>query len=278
MAKKDVFYFSHDYNARNDIKIRKLLMKHGMVGYGVYWAIVEDLYNNSNELPEEYDIISDSLRVEESLVKSVINDFGLFIVNNGFFGSVSISERLNKMYEKSNKTRKSAICRWENYRKNANAVQSQSERSANNENRNAIYIEYNINEKKEIKESASQLTESNGIKLESWEKAKNLLRNDKVYLESLCMSFGCTLEVLNTRLEAFLKRLHDTGDWKDVPALKKHLKNSISKHGLSVDAFFEKEGRKTAVIEAPEQINAQDWENAWNTPTVDENWAGYKGE
>lgn len=130
----------------------------------------------------------------------------------------------------------------------------------------------------EKEEEKERKIESNGIKLESWEKAKNLLRNDKVYLESLCMNFGCTLEVLNTRLEAFLKRLHDTGDWKDVPALKKHLKNSISKHGLSVDTFFEKEGRKTAVIEAPEEINTQDWENAWKTPTVDENWAGYKGE
>lgn len=120
--------------------------------------------------------------------------------------------------------------------------------------------------------------ESNGMKLESWENAKKLLRNDRAYLESLCIQFGCSMEVLNTRLEAFLSRLSNIGEWKDVPALKKHLKNSISKHGLSVDTFFEKEGRKTAVIEAPEQINAQDWENAWNTPTVDENWAGYNGE
>ena len=39
---KDTFYFSHDYNARNDEKIKRLIRKHGMQGYGVFWSIVED--------------------------------------------------------------------------------------------------------------------------------------------------------------------------------------------------------------------------------------------
>ena len=42
---KETFYFSHDYNARNDIKIKKLILKHGFCGYGIFWAIIEDLYN-----------------------------------------------------------------------------------------------------------------------------------------------------------------------------------------------------------------------------------------
>ena len=46
---KDTFYFSHDYNARNDEKIKMLIRKHGMIGYGVFWAIVEDLYNIKNK-------------------------------------------------------------------------------------------------------------------------------------------------------------------------------------------------------------------------------------
>ena len=39
---KNTFYFSHDYNARNDIKIKKLIAKHGYLGYGIFWAIIED--------------------------------------------------------------------------------------------------------------------------------------------------------------------------------------------------------------------------------------------
>ena len=48
---KETFYFSHDYNSRNDVKIKKLLSKHGLLGYGIFWAIIEELYNNTNVLP-----------------------------------------------------------------------------------------------------------------------------------------------------------------------------------------------------------------------------------
>ena len=55
---KDTYYFSHDYNCRNDEKIKRLLRKHGMSGYGIFWSIVEDLYNNSlnwhNNIQVEY--------------------------------------------------------------------------------------------------------------------------------------------------------------------------------------------------------------------------------
>ena len=46
---KETFYFSHDYNARNDIKIQALLVEHGAVGYGVYWIIVEILHEESEK-------------------------------------------------------------------------------------------------------------------------------------------------------------------------------------------------------------------------------------
>ena len=55
---KDTFYFSHDYNVRNDIKIKKLINKHGFLGYGLFWAIIEDLYNNTNVLPMDYECIA----------------------------------------------------------------------------------------------------------------------------------------------------------------------------------------------------------------------------
>lgn len=41
--KKDTFYFSHDYNARNDPKILELRSEFGMEGYGIYWSIIETL-------------------------------------------------------------------------------------------------------------------------------------------------------------------------------------------------------------------------------------------
>lgn len=109
---KETFYFSHDYNARSDEKIKKLIRKHGMAGYGIFWSIVEDLYNNENELQVDYDDIAYDLRVDSGIIKSVICDFGLFIKEKTSFGSASIQRRLEDRSEKSEKARQSVFKRW----------------------------------------------------------------------------------------------------------------------------------------------------------------------
>lgn len=109
---KDTYYFSHDYNARSDPKIKRLLSKLGITGYGVYWAIVEDLYNNANALPSDYGTIAYDLRCEVSMIKSIIEDFDLFEISGEYFGSPSVERRLNKRSEKSSKARLSAQIRW----------------------------------------------------------------------------------------------------------------------------------------------------------------------
>ena len=109
---KDTFYFSHDYNVRSDIKIKKLIIKHGYLGYGLFWAILEDLYSNQNSLPIDYDCIAFDLRTDTDTVKSIINDFDLFVFNNGSFGSLSAERRLKEREEKSNRARKNILKRW----------------------------------------------------------------------------------------------------------------------------------------------------------------------
>lgn len=109
---KETFYFTHDYNARTDPKIKKLIAKHGYTGYGIFWSLVEDLYNNENCLPAQFDTISFDLRCTEDLVRSVISDFGLFIVVGDSFGSLSVQKRLDDRADKSKKARDSAMRRW----------------------------------------------------------------------------------------------------------------------------------------------------------------------
>jgi len=130
---KDTFYFSHDYNARNDEKIKMLIRKHGMVGYGVFWAIVEDLYNNANALRTDYDGIAYDLRLHSDIVKSVVNDFDLFEINGDYFGSSSVQARLDQRNEKSLSARKSASYRWNKKEEDANALQTLSEGNAKKE-------------------------------------------------------------------------------------------------------------------------------------------------
>ena len=45
---KDAYYFPHDSNARNDPKIAALRRKYGWVGYGMFWAIIEVLRDQTN--------------------------------------------------------------------------------------------------------------------------------------------------------------------------------------------------------------------------------------
>jgi len=124
------FYFQHNYNTRSDSKIKKLLHKHGLLGYGLYWAIVEDLYNNANALQLHYESIAYELRTEKCIVKSIIHDFELFVIDGGYFSSNGVKRRLEERKEKSTKASNSAKKRWNKSERNANAMQTHSEGNA----------------------------------------------------------------------------------------------------------------------------------------------------
>jgi hypothetical protein len=124
------YWFSHDYNARFDGKIKKMLSRHGLLGYGVFWAIIEDLYNNANALQTDYDSIAYDLRVDKNVVESVVKDFELFEIKGKIFRSHSVQKRIDIRNEKSLTASNSANKRWEKYHSNAIALQTQSEGNA----------------------------------------------------------------------------------------------------------------------------------------------------
>jgi hypothetical protein len=125
--KKETFYFSHDYTAKSDEKIKNLIYEFGYEGYGIYWSLIEELYQNANALQTNYKRIAFDMRVDENKVQSIIENFDLFVVENGFFGSLSVQRRLDMRNEKSNKARESAQKRWI---KDANALPTQSDSNA----------------------------------------------------------------------------------------------------------------------------------------------------
>jgi hypothetical protein len=109
---KEAFYFSHDYNARADVKIKSLIRCHGMLGYGIYWSIVEDLYQNENSIPLDYESVAFDLRCSADVIKSIINDFDLFVIQDGSFGSLSVQKRIDDRNVRSSKARVIASRRW----------------------------------------------------------------------------------------------------------------------------------------------------------------------
>lgn len=125
---KETFYFTHDYNARSDEKIKKLIRKHWMVWYWLFWSIVEDLYQNANALRLDCEWIAFDMRVDEKVVQSILYDFDLFIIEWDIFGSKSVETRLLERDSKSSKARESARKRWE--KKDANALRTESDCNA----------------------------------------------------------------------------------------------------------------------------------------------------
>ena len=127
---KDTYWFSHDYNARNDNKIKKLIAKHGFAGYGLFWAIIEELYNNDNVLSTDYDLILSDRKAKPEIIKSIVEDFELFVVDGDHFGSTSVEKRLNERNSKSRKASESANLRWNKAKQDANAMRTHTSRNA----------------------------------------------------------------------------------------------------------------------------------------------------
>lgn len=102
---KVTYYFSHDCNARNDVKILKLRRKLGMEGYGIYWALIEMLREEETfTLQIKYiDEIAFSLSVDIDKLKEVINDFELFIIDEESFYSERLMRSMDKYHELKSK-------------------------------------------------------------------------------------------------------------------------------------------------------------------------------
>ena len=95
-------YFSHDANARNDLKIKALRKKYKSAGYGDYWVIVELLRETAEyKLPLDeitYEAIADETNQDagyvEEFIKDCINKYKLFDANKDFFWSNSLIARM----------------------------------------------------------------------------------------------------------------------------------------------------------------------------------------
>ena len=134
---KQAYYFSHDSNARNDEKILALRMKLGMEGYGIFWAILEKMRDNSDHMcVKDYNTIAFDLRVGAEKIKSTVEDFGLFqFTDDGKrFYSDSFNKRMDIKETVSQKRSEAAKKRWskapEKEEVNANAMQMHSKSNA----------------------------------------------------------------------------------------------------------------------------------------------------
>lgn len=99
---KDSYYFSHDSNARNDIKVIRLRRALGMEGYGIYFALIEIL-REQEEFKLPMDAITDiafELHTSEEKVKTVVGAYDLFVVDDDTFFSARLLRSMDELNTK----------------------------------------------------------------------------------------------------------------------------------------------------------------------------------
>jgi hypothetical protein len=182
--RKEAYYFSHDANAKDDPKILKLRMSLGWEGYGLFWALVEMLRNeSSHRLHKHYKSIAFALHTHEDSIKSIIEDFDLFAKDKDFFWSDSLLKRMELKEERSEKMRNAANKRWN---KDVNA-QAMHKHSASNA-------------------QAMQLKERKGKEILNEESHNTIffaLSKSPIWLEGIAMKNKRTIDEVQKHLDEF---------------------------------------------------------------------------
>lgn len=105
-------FFSHDYDARRNAKLLRVRKDMGMEGIGIYWCLIELLYERDNAIPVgDVDAIAFEFGVEDNKLLQLISNYDLFEVSDEVFSSPGIKKRLDERAEISDKRRKSVAQR-----------------------------------------------------------------------------------------------------------------------------------------------------------------------
>lgn len=105
---KTAYYFSHDCNARNDEKILMLRAEYGWLGYGLFWALIEMMFENTETSIRHNSVkgIAMGYNIDITVLQSVINTAiteGLFVSDGDTFWSESLRLRKQTLVDSRKK-------------------------------------------------------------------------------------------------------------------------------------------------------------------------------
>ena len=109
MAKDNKFYFSHDYNARNDRKIALLVKDFKAAGYGIYWCTAEMMHEEGGSL--DFDEITfaaiskdlnESVEAIEAVLQACVAKYKLFLFDENQITAKRVRENLTEYISKKN--------------------------------------------------------------------------------------------------------------------------------------------------------------------------------
>lgn len=107
-------WFMHDSNASMNAKLKKLILKYGAEGYGVYWFCIEaiaqqvEAHNLTFELEHDAELIAHSLGSSDKKVADIMRfmvDLNLFEASGGVITCLKLAKRVDEYTKKLLKNR-----------------------------------------------------------------------------------------------------------------------------------------------------------------------------
>jgi hypothetical protein len=111
-------WFKHESAANNDAKLKKLRMKYGLEGYGLYWYCLELVASNVTqknitfELEHDAEILSFDLGIHQDRIAEMMGymvDLGLFESTCGVVTCLSLAKRADEYTAKALRIKQSQI-------------------------------------------------------------------------------------------------------------------------------------------------------------------------
>lgn len=204
-------YIPHEVSTRNSSQVINLIEAEGASGYGFYWAILEYLRSQDWYLGDIRAIknLARQLKVRIDKALRVLNDYGLFVIDNFSFHSPMLNDKMVSFDRKraqceSYKRRKDAKLASDSVSNASENVSKVSETSCNSlEISTASDTIYNnkqpLKQKQPLITTTSSSAEEEKAAAEaatvlssyrSWEDHVDALRQEQVWMELMAMQSG----------------------------------------------------------------------------------------
>jgi hypothetical protein len=217
--KDNRFYFQHDNTSFSDEKVLDLRSNLGIEGYGIYWALIELLHQNGGKMQMLSKRLAFALQVDDKKILSVINDYNLFEIDDGFFYSKRLLEQIQYRAEIVEKRRVAG--------KSSASVQQMLNKKTHKgkERKGKESITKQIKEK-EIKEN---IPDDWKIVFDKWLKYKTEIREKYKSEQSIVAALSRLKELSNNNLDIADKIVEQSiaNGWKGLFELKEKNKKPI---------------------------------------------------
>lgn len=108
-------WFKHDTNANRDAKLRKVRLKYGMAGYGLYWYLIEriaepvDDTHFTFQLEDDSELVAGDVGINQEVVQEMMTfmvNLKLFDESNGVISCMRLARTITQSQTGNFRTRK----------------------------------------------------------------------------------------------------------------------------------------------------------------------------